>query len=739
MGGCPPGARSRASPPCSAAVAAGGSGTYGSATSASAAIRSSPAPPYAFAPPAQDAIYCEDRSAATRRTPLGGSGALGAPQHRLPRQGEQCQHQLLLTLLLRLLLRAHGASPLCPRTQVCLAGAVRAAAAAALERTARVERRWKAVSKTAETAVAEGRWAPPQPRASLLQAHAAATAHLAVAEAVLEARMRAVRAQRRWQGVAAAAETAVVEGRWAPPQQRWKQSKSSSSPPTRPLTDLEEIIRSADLLADEVKVGRQCLGNGALVHDPHCRVAPCVIVQALEAAQRRRRRRENKPHEREHHREMDRERPEHPNPRPSSARAYARDLNVNELLHRPYHAFQTAVEDEEIDSPPLSPPAAPPPQQLPSQQQTSPMWRPTGQAGRVQPQLRLPGWTAKERRLRAKLGGPAEEQGAAAAAAVSMKAHAALPHPSDAPILAIAPWDAAVGQLSQSLPAEEPWVNASPLRMLQLRFVAPTSSGSSQLFGDPAVALPATLASPARLLGTCMPAIAVSRVPSHQLSHMGRTMRTAGGMRVGSPASRSASPPAAAAGPLHFKFDLSPMGDIQPDGHASRGTRDIIRTTRSRRIAPSSVSPTQRALAPTPAASQVTSGPALSPEGHFSAPAPFRGAGRDAGSMEEGGGHLRVWSRGLAWLNDAASEAEATLPMPGSVTASSQMQQQLSPAFASRVASGGSGGASDPLFREQGRPALLGLPASAMSASLPLAASPKVSPLTSVRDLANQL
>ena len=50
--------------------------------------------------------------------------------------------------------------------------AERAAAAAAaekLERARRVERRWKGVAQTAATAVAEGRWAPPQPRASLLR------------------------------------------------------------------------------------------------------------------------------------------------------------------------------------------------------------------------------------------------------------------------------------------------------------------------------------------------------------------------------------------------------------------------------------------------------------------------------------------------------------------------------------------------------------------------------------------
>lgn len=68
--------------------------------------------------------------------------------------------------------RRHASPPLTDQCspQVDAEVDVLKAAAARRERTQRVERRWKAVVKTAEIAVAEGRWAPPQPRASLLQA-----------------------------------------------------------------------------------------------------------------------------------------------------------------------------------------------------------------------------------------------------------------------------------------------------------------------------------------------------------------------------------------------------------------------------------------------------------------------------------------------------------------------------------------------------------------------------------------
>lgn len=99
---------------------------------------------------------------------------------------------------------------------------------------------------------------------SIPQAHAAAVAHLAVAEAVLKAQQRAIRARRQWAYIAVVAETAVVEGRWAPPPRPApgvrKHELLALSSSSHRLADLEALIRSADLLADEVKV-REAVGG----------------------------------------------------------------------------------------------------------------------------------------------------------------------------------------------------------------------------------------------------------------------------------------------------------------------------------------------------------------------------------------------------------------------------------------------------------------------------------------------
>ena len=331
-------------------------------------------------------------------------------------------------------------------------------------------------------------------------------------------------------------------------------------------------------------------------------------------------------------------------------------MNVSQLPPGPSsRAFHTVAEAESRGSPP------PPP-----------TWRPTGLAGKVQPQLRLPGWTAKERRLRAKLGGPSEEEEAAAAAGV-VAAHAAAPSDSkggtgcDSPLPSpgqlqgrVHPSPSAVqagAARAAAAAAPLPRSVESPPRAPELRFVAARSS--SQLFdleGAPflrrltPLAAPALLASPGPL-GARTPAIAVSRSPSRQLPQMGWTTPSEAVTAAGSPHARGS-----ASGPLHFKFDSPPPGDHLSDGRASRGARDVARASRSRHILPSSGSPQRQAAASSE-----------SPTVLLSAPAPPHGAGSDAGSM--GGSQHRMWSRGLAWLNDATSEAELAVPMPGSAAA----------------------------------------------------------------------
>lgn len=94
-----------------------------------------------------------------------------------------------------------------------------------------------------------------------MQARAAAVAHLAVAEAVLEAQQRTIRARRQWAAISAAAETAVAEGRWEPPSRALP--KQQPPPPSRrPLTELEEVIRDANRLANEVQVRLKRGGGG---------------------------------------------------------------------------------------------------------------------------------------------------------------------------------------------------------------------------------------------------------------------------------------------------------------------------------------------------------------------------------------------------------------------------------------------------------------------------------------------
>ena len=273
------------------------------------------------------------------------------------------------------------------------------------------------------------------------------------------------------------------------------------------------------------------------------------------------------------------------------------------------------------------PPDAPP--------QPPPVWRPTGQTGgrAGAPQRHLPGWAAKERRLRAKLGGPAgvDESADGGGGAASPSEDLEDSGRSPAALHLHASGGAGPSDSSPLQPPHHasslPW-SPSPAepqpQPLHLQLVMPRSSSTRHLFDDhheeaAAVAPPLRQALPAAspMLSASRAPLAVSRAPSRRV--LVQPSPAAGGRN---PSAAPTTTPTA--GPATFVFDSPPA--------AVRGVAAA--------------------------------------------------AAASARSPSHGGDGHRVWSRGLAWLYDASDGegSSAAVPaLPGFSAAPAASRSAMTP------------------------------------------------------------
>lgn len=299
-------------------------------------------------------------------------------------------------------------------------------------------------------------------------------------------------------------------------------------------------------------------------------------------------------------------------------------------------------------------------------QQPAPVWRPTGVPGsHGAPQRRLPGWAARAKRLRAKLAGPAEAEesdgvagdgGIASSGGREGSSPPSSPSPGHPTTVEPPGVSAHVGHGS---PDSSPWAQQSydivaaaplpppPLQVQRLRLVAPHSS--SRLFDDEPdeagrrgaaalpplrAAAPAASTSPSHVI-TRAPAlvrVASSRLTLQQQQHQQLSSAKCPPVpAVTAPLStfpthgEASAPSMADVPPLRFRFDSPPA--VESNGIVSRSRR-------------------------------VLAGP---PTGSYDTL---------SGTLRGTGESRRVWSQGLAWLNNTAPDGEDGDAAAASPTAS---------------------------------------------------------------------
>lgn len=277
-----------------------------------------------------------------------------------------------------------------------------------------------------------------------------------------------------------------------------------------------------------------------------------------------------------------------------------------------------------------------------------PMWRPTGQGGTGASPRRLPGWIAKERRLRAKLAGPAgpadgtEEEGGPGAALPGdlhpIGEDEEAPRPPPPPRQEHVPPSRTRPHAYASEDAAQAWDESELSRVQPLRLVAP-----SRLFDDDAGTdrLPSPLRSAfppsptrglplARVVSGARTPIAVLRVASRRIIQpaLGRSPTLA---PLAAPTSHERLPFAAGA-------DASAASSLVQDWDAP-----------ATRILTHDASGLSRYLP------EGARGPAPSPSPHT----------RSTGHRE--------WSQGLAWLYENTDGVDAVaVPVPELVLSPAQ-------------------------------------------------------------------
>lgn len=477
---------------------------------------------------------------------------------------------------------------------------------------------------------------------------------------------RAERSQRRWTAVAAVAEKAVAEGRWAPPRRLQ----------ARPLSDLESAIQDTHRLTEELQVRsslRSLLRSGgsdsAGAPSDSCspRSSPPQVLESMQRHQQRQLQRG-----RSSRREASPEPPPPPSPPPptppDSARVHAADLNLQSSA-RSVAPYRTAWGPDAHASPP-------------GDSSAHPVWRPSGQgsSGQGASQRRLPGWAVKERRLRAKLAGPGDADEEAPPADAVLRPFGGGDGLGTSPPLVwqdelgYARPDAA-GAPGPGTQATEPWDALARPRGQPLRLVVPRAT--SRLFDDsgderllsphpPPSARPSPSPWPPQSLagGGARTPISVLRVASRRMIQPTGSRTPTLTPLAAAAASHPSPPPVDGrgsatlpyqSGPVHFMFD-SPPKRLQHHDAGAPATRSHRVASDSTRYIPLGA----RTPAMTPTAK-------TTPTGHSHSPSP---------SNAGGVGH-REWSPGLAWLYDESSAVEeGAAPVPWHVVAPSQQLHQ---------------------------------------------------------------